>query len=284
MISSRLSVLGCLVLAALPLSAQNPYTPITQLPLGDVFLSMPTSHMPSKGTWEVRFTHRFSQSMDEGNFSDRIHSLYGLDSSADIGLGLSYAPVRDLQLSMYRSTAMDDIEFGAKYLIVQQAPAIPFSAAIRGGFDWRTELQITDRSSFFAQAMLSRQFGKRAEITLIPTYVTNAGRAVTATTSTALFKNAFNVPIAMAVNVRNGFSVIGEVTPRNRDLPDNLKGGYFAWSAGIKSAVGKHFFELMITNSSATHADQYVTSTYLGSPLNKGDLHLGFNIERRFGR
>jgi uncharacterized beta barrel domain-containing protein DUF5777 len=171
-----------------------------------------------------------------------------------------------------------------KYAIVQQAPAIPFSATIRGGMDWRTELQLTDRSSFFAQAMLSRRFGKRVEVTLIPTYVTNAGRAVTATTSTSLFKNAFNVPIGMAFNVHGGFSVVGEVTPRNRDLPDKLKGGFFAWSAGIKSAVGKHYFELMITNSNATHADQYVTSTYMGSALNKGDLHLGFNIERRFGR
>ena len=284
MISRRLSVVCCLLSVALPLAAQNQYTPVPQLPLGDVFLSLPTSHMPSQGAWEVRFTHRFSQSLDQGNFSDRIHSLYGLDSSADIGLGLSYVPVRDFQLSLYRSTAMDDIEFGAKYSIVQQAPAIPFSATVRGGFDWRTEVQITDRMSYFAQAMLSRQFGKRAEVTVIPTYVTNAGRAVTATTSTALFKNAFNVPIAMAFNVHNGFSVVGEVTPRNRDLPDKLKGGYIAWSAGIKSAIGKHYFELMVTNSMATHADQYVTSTYLGSALNKSDLHLGFNIERRFGR
>jgi len=282
MISCRLSVVGCLLLAALPLSAQNQYTPVAPIPLGDVFLSLPTSNMPSKGTWEVRFTHRFNQSMDQGNFSDRIHSLYGLDSSADIGLGLSYVPARDVQLSLYRTNAMDDIELGVKYLIVQQAPAIPISAAIRGGVDWRTELQITDRTSFFAQAMLSRQFGKRFEVTVVPTWVTNAGRAVNGTDSTAMFKSAFNVPVGMAFNIRDGFSVIGEVTPRNRDLPEDLKGGYFAWAAGVKEVVGKHYFELLITNSNATHADQYVTSTYLGSALNKSDLHLGFNIERRF--
>ena len=40
----------------------------------------------------------------------------------------------------------------------------------------------------------------------------------------------------------------------------------------------------LITNSNATHADQYVSSTYMGSPLDKSDIHLGFNIERRFGR
>ena len=41
--------------------------------------------------------------------------------------------------------------------------------------------------------------------------------------------------------------------------------------------------EILVTNSNATHVDQYVSSTYQGSPLNKSDLHLGFNIERRFG-
>jgi len=73
------------------------------------------------------------------------------------------------------------------------------------------------------------------------------------------------------------------VTPRNRDLPADMH-GYFAWSVGLKRVIGGHYFELLVTNSNATHADQYVTSTYMGSPLRSGDLHLGFNIERRFGR
>lgn len=266
----------------LSLHAQNQYTPVAPLPLGDVMLSLPTAHMPSSGTWEVRFTHRFNQSLDQGSFSDRIHSLYGLDSNADVGLGLSYVARPDLQFSFYRSNALDDIEVGAKYLVVQQAPAIPFSAAVRVGGDWRTERDVTDRTSAFAQAIVSRKFGRRVELMAIPTYVTDAGRAVSANASAALFKNAFNVPVGIAVMLRQNLSAIGEVVPRNRDLPQKLR-GYFAWSAGLKSAIGGHFFELLITNSNATHVDQYVTSTYMGSPLHSGDLHIGFNIERRFG-
>jgi len=49
-------------------------------------------------------------------------------------------------------------------------------------------------------------------------------------------------------------------------------------------AIGGHFFEVLLTNNNATHVDQYVTSTYQGAPLNRGDLHIGFNIERRFGK
>ncbi|HJT17705.1 MAG TPA: DUF5777 family beta-barrel protein [Thermoanaerobaculia bacterium] len=276
------AICGSLFMAAAAF-AQNPYTPVTPLPLGDVFLSLPTSHMPLRGTWEVRFSHRFNQSIDQGSFSDRIHSLYGLDSNADVGIGLSYVPVRDLQLSFYRSNALDDIELAAKYNVFEQAKAIPFGAAIRAGGDWRTERDLNDRTSEFGQVILSRQFGKRAELSIMPTYVTNAGRTVTGTTSTALFKSAFNVPIAAAVMVSQSMSVVGEVVPRNRDLPPSMRGGYFAWAAGLKTVIGGHFFELLLTNSNATHVDQYVTSTYQGSPLHRGDLHLGFNIERRFG-
>lgn len=261
--------------------AQNAYTPIDQLPLGDVFLSLPTSHMPKSGTWEVRFTHRFNQSIDQGSFSDRIHSLYGLDSNADVGIGLSYVPVRDVQLSFYRSNALDDIELAAKYNLFQQARAIPFSAAVRVGGDWRTEQNLNDRTSIFGQAIVARQFGNRVELSLAPTYVTNAGRVVSGNSSAALFNHAFNVPVAAAVRLTHGMSVVGEVVPRNRDLPAAMR-GYFAWSAGLKTVIGGHFFELMLTNSNATHVDQYVTSTYQGAPLHSGDLHLGFNIERRF--
>jgi hypothetical protein len=274
----------CLLLSAFCLAAQaqDRYTPTPPLPLGDVLLNLPTSHMPSRGVWEVKFTHRFNQSLDQGSFSDRIHSLYGLDSNADVGLGLSYVAARDLQFSFYRSNALDDIEFGARYNVVQQAPAIPFSTALRVGADWRTESGVVDRTSGFAQLIVSRQFGRRAELTIIPTYVTDAGRAVSNNASAALFKNAFNVPVGLAVMVRPHLSVIGEFTPKNRDLPKNMH-SYPAWAVGLKSVVGGHYFELLISNSNATHADQYVTSTYMGAPLNRSDLHLGFNIERRFG-
>jgi len=273
---------GSLFVAAAAL-AQNQYTPIDQLPLGDVFLSLPTSHMPLHGTWEVRFTHRFNQSIDQGSFSDRIHTLFGLDSNADVGIGLSYVPVRDLQLSFYRSNAMDDIELAAKYNIFQQARAIPFSAAIRAGGDWRTEANLNDRTSVFGQAILTRQFGQRAELSILPTFVTNAGRVVSGTSSAALFKNAFNVPVAGAFRVSQAMSLVAEIVPRNHDLPSDVHAD-FGWAAGLKTVIGGHFFEMLLTNNNATHVDQYLTSTYMGSPLHRGDLHIGFNIERRFGR
>src|SRR5438105_4801467 len=136
--------------------------------------------------------------------------------------------------------------------------------------------------SAFGQLIVSRQFGRRAELFIIPTYATNAGRAVAGTQSQALFKHASNVPIGVAVMVRPALSVVAELIPKNRDLPSGQKADS-AWAIGLKRAIGGHYFEILVTNSNATHVDQYVSSTYQGSTLNKSDLHLGFNIERRFG-
>lgn len=271
-------------LVAATASAQsNPYTPVTPIPLGDTYLTLPSSHIAGNGSWEVKFTHRFNQSLDQGSFSDRVHSLWGLDSNADVGIGISYAVRRDLQFSFYRSNALDDIELAAKYIVIQQAPAVPFSIALRGGADFRTEREVADRHSLFAQAIVSRQFGRRAEIFAIPTFVTNAGRALSGDKSVALFTNAFNVPVGFAWVLTDALSIVAEVIPTNRDLPHDFHGD-LGWAVGLKRAIGGHYFEILITNSNATHADQYVSSTYMGSPLNKSDLHLGFNIERRFGR
>ncbi len=253
------------------------------LPLGDTLLTLPTSHIPAEGTFEVKFTHRFNQSLSQGSFSDQIHSLFGLDSNADVGLGFSYAHTPNLQFSLLRSNTLDDIEVAAKYVVMQQSPSVPLSLALRGGIDWRTDREIDDRTSVFAQAVLSRQFGRRVEVFVMPTFVTNAGRAVFQRRSVAQFDHAFNVPIGAAVMIRPALSVIAELIPVNRDLPSDLN-AELGWALGLKRALGGHYFEILLTNSNATHADQYVTSTYQGTPLVADQVHLGFNIERRFGR
>ncbi|HET7433880.1 MAG TPA: DUF5777 family beta-barrel protein [Thermoanaerobaculia bacterium] len=263
--------------------AQSQYTPAAPLPLGDVLLSLPTAHIPSNGTYEVKFTHRFNQSIDEGGFSDQVHSLFGLDTNADVAFGVSWVLRRDLQLSVIRSNTNDTLETAAKYVVVQQAPAVPFSLAVRGGADWRTEKDLDDRVSFFAQAIVSRRFGRRAEVFALPTFVTKAGRAVNGDTAVALFDHVFNIPLGAAVMIRPNLAVVAELTPPNQDLPDGMNGDP-AWAIGIKRAIGGHWFELLLTNSQSTLTDQAVASTFQGSPLNSGDLHIGFNIERRFGR
>ena len=246
----RATIAFFLLACALTLSAQepaSPYSPLRPLPLGDTLLSLPTAHIPGEGVWEVKFTHRFGQSIDDTDW----HSLWGLDSNADVSLGLSWVATRDLQFSILRSNVLDDVELAAKYIVVQQAPAIHVSLAVRVGGDIRTEKNLDDRTSAFGQLIVSRDIGRRFEVFAVPTFATNAGRAVTGQTSVALFKHAFNMPVGGAVMFGPAFSVVAELTPVNRDLPDSID-SQVGWAVGFKRAVGGHYFELLVTNSNAT--------------------------------
>ncbi|HEX6161298.1 MAG TPA: DUF5777 family beta-barrel protein [Thermoanaerobaculia bacterium] len=271
------------LIVALGAFAQEEASAARALPLGDWLLSLPNSRIPERGLWEVKFAHRFNQPLSEGSFADQVHSLFGLDTNADVNFGASYALRPDLQVGLWRSNTNDTLEGAVKYVALEQSATMPVTLALRGGVDWRTERDLGDRTTLFAQAIVSRQFGRRAEIFLHPTIATNAGRAVTISGSGALFENAFNVPISAAVRARGSLFLVAELIPSQSDLPDHMRGD-LGWAIGIKRAIGLHWFEILLTNNQATLTDQYVTSTFQGTPLDASDIRLGFNIERRFGR
>jgi hypothetical protein len=240
---------ACSLLVSTAAFAQAQYTPIRPIPVGDILLTLPSSHMADANTWEVRFSHRFNQSVD-GN---GIHSLFGLDSGANVGLGLSYVPFRDFEIALTRQSTLETYEGSLKYALMQQARALPFSVALRAGIDYRNARSLEDRSSYFAQAIISRQFGNRFDI------------------------------YGVLVQIMPALSLVGEIIPENRDLPDSLKAD-IGWSVGIKRAIGGHLFEIILTNSSGMTTDQYISSTYNGAPFRSSDKKLGFNIERRWGK
>lgn len=276
--------LAIVLLIALPLAAQDETAPLRPLPMGDTLLNLPSNQIAGHGQWDMKFTHRFNQSLAEGSFSDQLHSLFGLDTNADVVFGAAYAVRPNLQLSLVRSNTNDTLEAAAKYVLWQQTAGRAVNVTLRGGADLRTERDLDDRTSLFAQAIVTRQFGRRGEIFFLPTFATNAGRAITGDTSGALFEHAFNIPVAFAWMLRPGLAAVLEVTPPNGDLPDELDGSDMAWAAGVKRNIGGHWFEILLTNSQATLVDQYVTTTFQGTPLDADQVHLGFNIERRFGR
>jgi len=273
-------VAGCsLLVGNIALAQTAPSAPVQPVPVGALVLTLPSSHVADRGTWEVRFSHRFNQNVDQ----NVVHSLFGLDSGANVGLGLSYVPLRDFELALLRNSSLETYEGSGKYELFQQARAIPLTAAIRAGIDWRNQQGLADRSSYFAQVILSRQFGNRFDLYVEPGFVTNAGRVVNGTGSSALFKHAFNVPVGVDFELGAGLSLAAEVIPKNHDLPSTLASS-IGWSAGLKHAIGGHYFEVFLTNSNGMTVDQYLTSTFNGAPFRTHDRRLGFNIERRWGK
>src|SRR5687767_4603797 len=192
-----------ILVAASGLAQQNPNAPLR---LGESLLHIPTTRLLAGERGEVRFTHRFQTPINEGD----VHSLWGLDGSADIGLGLSWQPHDRLLLSLFRSDVLDDYELAAKFVLLDHQK--PLQLSLRGGADVRTEKGLEDRVSGFAQVLLARRIGAKGEIFLAPSVVSN----------TDAFETVFNVPVAFAWSLYPHLSLIAEFTPENSDLPAGI--------------------------------------------------------------
>src|SRR5690242_11105743 len=135
----------CALLVALPLAAQEP-APLRPLPMGDTLLSLPSNQITPHGQWNIKFSHRFNQSLDQGSFSDQVHSLFGLDTNADVVFGVAHSIRPNLELSLARSNTNDTLEGAAKYVVLRQTDGKPFNVTLRGGADFRTEKDLDDRT------------------------------------------------------------------------------------------------------------------------------------------
>ena len=91
-----------IVLAALPITVAafaQTGGDVVPLRLGDYYTNIPTPRVLAPKMWEVRFTHRFQEPINRGD----VHSLWGLDSGADVAFGVAWAPMDRLQLSAMRT-------------------------------------------------------------------------------------------------------------------------------------------------------------------------------------
>lgn len=257
-----------LLLSAVSLGAQEAAPPAApRAPEGSRIINLPSADVPAKGTLGVLFTHRFSQSLDEADF----HNFFTFDSDADIGLGISYSPLANLELSLDRSWSRDDYELAAKYRFLSAAEGRPFALTLRVGGNALTEEGIEDRYAFFAQGIASVAIGSRVRFTVIPTYVSN----------TPLFRDVFNVPIALSVAISGKVNVQAEFYPENRDFtetPDRKT--HAGWVVAIEKTVLRHRFAFTAGNMRATTVDQYTASDF-GRGIPK-DVYIGFNLVRQW--
>jgi len=158
---------------------------------GSRIVNLPSADVPRAQTLTLLFTHRFTQPVQDSD----IHSLYSFDSGALIGIGLAYALIENLEVSLYRSSDLDDYELDAKYRLVRRGP---FTLSLRAGENWRTQtIGLETKDGFFAQAIAGFSIGSRVRITAVPTFVsrTPGQRFVLAR------ERIFNVPAAVIASI-----------------------------------------------------------------------------------
>jgi hypothetical protein len=239
----------------------SPWEPIRQDPLGTRLINMPTPLSVGARTVEILFTHRFVQTVDEGD----EHTLWGLDSGSDVGIGLAYGFSRNFDVGFFRSSIEEDYELAAKLRLLAQAPRVPFSIALRAGADLLRRDGVEDATRPFVQLAIARQLRPGVNLLVAPSWVRDTPR----------LRDAFNVPVGLTLGPGGAWLLELEYVPENRDLEESVA----AWHVAFSKALGGHIFEITLGNSRATTVDQYLGGDSVAA-FAEDDVRLGFNLVR----
>src|SRR5262245_48819996 len=259
---------------------------------------LPSVDVAPQGTLELMVTHRFTTPLQAGD----INNFFTLDEGNEWGFGLSYSPLKNLSVGMFRSslnTSMDIYEAAAQYEFPKCAG---FAASLRVGGDWRTDdAAVSPKSSFFTQAILSYSFGQYVRLTAVPTYLqrTNGGTQTYSSTPSDFFRrppthdptcqpigdgsvvqcNGFyrpvwNVPVGASIALTHSITIHGEVIPRLSRFDAAGTG----WAVSVEKSLLRHRFAFFAGNQRFTTVDQYTVGIHPNQKAS--NIYIGFNLYR----
>jgi len=246
-----------------PPPSPGPYEPVRRDPVGTRLVNSATPYPVGARKVEVLFTHRFRQSIRDST----SHDLWGLDSGADVGIGLTLGATPHLDLSLYRASFQEDFELAGKFLFLDQADRVPLTISVRAGADLLRRPGVVDTDRPFVQLLLARRLARGVNFLVSPSWVSDTPRLA----------DAFNVPIGLTFPLPGQRLVELEYVPANRDLDDSRA----AWHVAVSKALGGHIFEVVFGNSRATTVDQILGGDSAAGFETK-DIRLGFNLVRYF--
>lgn len=276
-------------------------------PYASRLINLPTPRSVPKGTWNIEFTHRFTQPLHPLNSSGR--TLLGLDSFGIASFGMTYGITDKVYVSAYRSPLCQRglcrvIELGVGYNILTHDNDSPVALSVNASIEGNGNF--TEEYTYNAQARLSGRVGKRVYLFFSPALHINSngqGRFDPRPTDyfpPAAAANSYHLPahtgsfgFGAAVLIRPDVVATFEFTPRvgfklGRVSP--ILGPTFdvigftnksqpGIGFGIQRNIGKHSCALTFSNTQTTTTSRYNSSNLLLSPRR---LVIGFNLARRF--
>ena len=224
-----------------------------------------------KGSTEIMIQHRFLQSVGDAGAGD----AFGIDSGANISLGVNYAFTDRLSAGVARTRFDQIVELSGTYEIRTEKES-NWKLALRGGVEGKRNFH--EEYSPFLQLAGSFDY-RRVRLSVVPVMIFN-------TRSEALLK--FNRPRAInpdsnhtfalgfgtdiALNRR--FSLTAEYVPRLAgfggfdERRDHVAGGFVIRTWG-------HVFTILVASS------RDFTPAKYGINAEERDVSLGFNLYRR---
>jgi len=228
----------------------------------------------NKAELDFLIYHRF------GPINSGIEEFFGLDQ-ANMRLGFEYGITDNLDLGIGRSTYNKTYDGFVKWKFIRQksgAENFPVSMVWLSSIDIPTiqiqeELTTIQRMGFTNQLMVSRKFGQRLTVQLMPGFVHMN------TVPEAIDSNdVFYLGTGFRYKLNPSFALTGEYYYRFNPLESVQT--YDAIGIGVDIETGGHVFQLHLTNSRPTFERGFIANTT--DNFWDGDIRFGFNISRTF--
>jgi hypothetical protein len=244
-------------------------------------VDLPTNLRLPRHRLAFRLTHRFGRPLGEGDFSDLLADLFGLDGGAQVGLGLRFGLFRGTQLGVYR-TSERTIQLHAQQELLREG-RFPLGVSLLGSIEGLDNFGLSEPASpvlhEFSPALgllVSRRLGSRGAVYVAPAYV-----AHTRVTPSAPGNEDDTLVLGVGARLRvtRSMSLVGEIHPRLAGYEGDLGSGAPASLAtfGVEWRVGGHAFQLNFSNAQGTTPAQVAR----GAQGQEG-WFIGFNLTRKF--
>jgi Membrane bound beta barrel domain (DUF5777) len=239
-------------------------------------VNLQTVESPANGNLNFVIQHRF------GTLNSGSYNFFGLDN-ATLRLGLDYGITDDLSVGVGRSSYLKTFDGYVKYRFLKQTEGagIPVTLAVVGTVTDFTQnvtdepfLNTQDRTSYSAELLIARKFGRKLSLQVSPTWLHYNFVATPQDKS-----DIFAVGLGGRMKITNRMSINAEydVVPKNQVVSYTVHNSF---SAGWDIETGGHVFQLVFTNSQSIVPTQFLTQTT--GTWGKGDIYFGFNISRNF--
>jgi len=242
-------------------------------------INLPTTLRLPNHSLAFRVTHRFTRALNQGSFRESLGDAFGLDSGAQIGLELRFAPFRGAQIGVYR-TNDKTVQFFGSYNVLQQHDRVPVGLSVVGSVEGTGNFK--DSYSPAIGASVSRTFGKVAAVYAVPLWINNTNALPKDLVES---NNTFAVGLGARVQVAKGLYLAAETSPRAGGFKGGVNQNFSSFQDGktltsfaIEKQVGGHVFQINFSNGFATTPANIARGTAPG----KTSWYLGFNISRKF--
>jgi hypothetical protein len=229
-------------------------------------VNLPTTLRLPRGKSAFRVTHRFSRALGQGDAGDLAGDLFGLDSSAQIGLEYRYGLWSGLQVGIHR-TSDKTIEFFGRYNLLNEADGRVVGLDVAVSVDGTNNFR--DSYSPAVGAVVSKELGSFGAIYVEPTWINNSNLEPDELVDD---NDTWMLGLGARIRVRPTVYVVAELMPRAGFQP-----GANHATFGIEKRAGGHVFQVNFSNGFGTTMGQLAR----GGTSND-DWYLGFNISRKF--